>query len=702
MNMPTFFNSHNRTARAWCVGLFFLAWLVLGMAIYKDYGISWDEITERNTGIVSVNFIGERFNIKVITNNETLSKYQHIKLDLYHDRVFGPLFGIVSVILERAFHIGQGWNEREIFQFRHLLTFLTVVGGGLAIFRLSERRFGDWRIGLLTLTLFILSPRFFAESFYNNKDLVFLACFAIATNCMIRMILRPDCLSALMAAFAAAIVIDIRITGIILPAMTLTLLALRALKGENSWSTTGRAIAVYLLVICGAVVLMWPWLWGAPLTRFLEALAAFSRWVRSDSALLFMGRFIRSTNLPWEYVPVWIAVTTPLLYLGAFFIGAFATLLTVVRNGFALWKTPEQMQDLIFLGICCCPVLAVIFLHSVIYDGWRHLYFIYPAMLILATQGCLIVWKKIRQYHYLHLATLMLFVSALLFNVAWIVRAHPLQNVYFNTIAGSDWKSKFDVDYWGLANQIAFEKILEHDTNPMISIYAGSDIDLNIAIAILRPEDRARFIVVKHIDEANYVLSNYRANLTKYDAQYANLKLFYEIKIDGEIIESVYKNMDHKTLGQKILLGAPISFKNIKNSSSFLKGLNSQNPKLSSWSSQEDWGVWSAGDFVEIYFPLSDPSLQNARELILNVNALITPIHPSQKVKIFINGVADKEVTLIKTLNNSIVIPLTQKDLSQANLNIKMELPDRARPKDLGIGNDDRQLAIGITSAVFR
>ena len=700
--MHSFFSLHNRTARAWCVGLFFLAWLALGLSIYKDYGISWDEITERNTGIVSVNFIGERLNIAPIINNETLSKYQHIKLDLYHDRVFGPLFGIVSAVLERIFHIGQGWNEREIFQFRHLLTFLVVVAGGFAIFRLSERRFGDWRLGLLTLTLFILSPRFFAESFYNNKDLVFLACFAIATNCMIRLVLQPNALSALMAAFAAAIVIDIRITGIILPTMTFTLLLLRALKGENPWGSTVRAIVVYLLIICGAVVLMWPWLWGAPLTRFLEALAAFSRWVRSDSVLFFMGRFIRSTNLPWEYAPVWIAVTTPLLYLGTFFIGTLSTIASLLRNRLALWKTPEQMQDLIFLGICCCPVLAVIFLHSVIYDGWRHLYFIYPAMLLLATQGCLLVWAKLHQYRGLRTATLTLFIGGLLWNATWIARAHPLQNVYFNTLAGSDWKSKFDVDYWGLANQIALEKILEHDTQSIITIYAGSDIDLNIAVAILRPQDRARFIVVNRIEEANYILTNYRANLTVYDRQYSELELFYQIKVDGEIIESIYKNLGRKKPGEEINLREPISFKDIKNSRSYLMGLNSQNPKLSNWSSQEEWGVWSAGEFVEIRLPLSNRSLQNARELNINFNALVNPKHPEQKISLYINGMAYKEIRLTKAKNNLVVIPLTTKELSQSILTIKIELPDRARPKDLGIGNDDRQLAIGITSAVFR
>jgi hypothetical protein len=119
-DISSFFNAHNRKARAWCLGLFFLCWFALGISIYKQYGISWDESIERTTGIVSVNYLGEKLQIAPIINNETLSKFKHHQLETYPDRVFGPLFGIVSVLLERAFHIGGGWNEKEIFQFRHL------------------------------------------------------------------------------------------------------------------------------------------------------------------------------------------------------------------------------------------------------------------------------------------------------------------------------------------------------------------------------------------------------------------------------------------------------------------------------------------------------------------------------------------------------------------------------------------------------
>lgn len=702
--MSSFFNLHNRKARALCLGLFFLCWFALGISIYKQYGISWDETIERTTGIVSVNYLGEKLHLSPIINNETLSKFKHHQLETYPDRVFGPLFGIVSVLLERAFHIGEGWNEKEIFQFRHLLTFLVVLAGGFAIFRLSERRFKDWRIGLLTLTFFILSPRFFAESFYNNKDLVFLACFAIATNCMIRLVLQPGWFSALLAGFAAAIVIDIRVSGIILPVMTLTLLGLRAIKSENSWGATARSLGIYFLVICAAVVVMWPWLWSAPLSRFLEALAAFSRWVRSDSALFFMGHFIRSTSLPWEYAPVWIAITTPLLYLATFFVGALSTIGSVVRNHFALWKTPEQLQDLVFLGICCCPVLAVIFLHSVIYDGWRHLYFIYPAMLLLATKGCLLIWQQVHHRRFLRIGTLLALIATLLSTTTWMVRAHPLQNVYFNTLVGSDWKSKFDVDYWGLANRIALEYIAQQDDRPLIKVFAGSDMDLNIASVILDPTVRTRIVVVNAIGNADYILSNYRANSTDYASGNMPFDLIYQITVGNEVIESIYRRKKDFGPVPTTQLNEVMDFSKPQVSKLFLIGVGAQHATGWGWGYPESWGSWSDGEKAAMIFPL--PSIGKAKQLQISARALITPDHPKQRVVIKVDGITQKPMVLTQADGNLITIDLPDMSQSSATNNqyvtIEMDFPDRARPKDLGIGNDSRQLAIGITGAVFR
>ena len=167
------FQFHNRK---WIVSIFFLVWVLVGLSIYQHYGISLDERVERQNGMVSLIHIGNQLGISAIQNNTSLDAFRHFNLETYHDRIFGVFFSVISAFFERVvFNIGDGWNDQAIFQFRHLETFLICVAGGFALFRISERRFADWRLGLLTLSFFIFSPRFFGESFYNNKDLIFLS-----------------------------------------------------------------------------------------------------------------------------------------------------------------------------------------------------------------------------------------------------------------------------------------------------------------------------------------------------------------------------------------------------------------------------------------------------------------------------------------------------------------------------------------------
>ena len=45
------------------IGAFFFALLILGMNIYKDYGISWDERVERLDGAVSLRYINQYFGV---------------------------------------------------------------------------------------------------------------------------------------------------------------------------------------------------------------------------------------------------------------------------------------------------------------------------------------------------------------------------------------------------------------------------------------------------------------------------------------------------------------------------------------------------------------------------------------------------------------------------------------------------------------
>ena len=147
----------------WILGVLLLVSAVGGSTIYHDYGISSDEAVERNNGIITLRYVGDRLAIGRIQQDQIIQQNAYLpKLQEYFDRDYPVAFNLPAVALERLLGIGNDGDERKIYFFRHLLTFLVNLLGVVAVYNLAKRRFSDWRIGLLAATFLVLSPRFFA------------------------------------------------------------------------------------------------------------------------------------------------------------------------------------------------------------------------------------------------------------------------------------------------------------------------------------------------------------------------------------------------------------------------------------------------------------------------------------------------------------------------------------------------------------
>jgi len=114
-----------------------------------------DENESRTTGVAVLRY--------VIEGNQTLLK----SFSTY----YGPFFEVILVVMERILNLGK--NSRAIFFMRHFVTFISFYIGVFVFYLLCKNRFNSWKIGLLGSVFLILSPRIFADSFYNSKDIPF-------------------------------------------------------------------------------------------------------------------------------------------------------------------------------------------------------------------------------------------------------------------------------------------------------------------------------------------------------------------------------------------------------------------------------------------------------------------------------------------------------------------------------------------------
>ena len=309
------------------VFLFFLVFLILGLFIYKDYGISVDENFHRLMGFYWLNYIAEFFpdssiskDIGLILKNIKVSSFENINELEANDFVYGIIFDVPLAFIEVLFNIQDPLNY---FHTRHLFNFLTFFLSSIFFYKILVFRFIDWKWALLGTLFLILSPRIFANSFYNNKDIVFLSLFLISIFFAFKLLKDFNLLNCFNFSFFSALATSSRIIGflIILVFIIFFLLSLLS-KPEKNFKNL-RYIIFLLLFYSLFTVILWPYLWLDPVNNFISAFKIHASYPRS-MFLLFDSDYIKTSFLPWYYTIKWILISTPPLYIIFFFIGFFS------------------------------------------------------------------------------------------------------------------------------------------------------------------------------------------------------------------------------------------------------------------------------------------------------------------------------------------------------------------------------------------
>jgi hypothetical protein len=265
-----------------------------------------------------------------------------------------------------------------------------------------------------------------------------------------------------------------------------------------------------------------------------------------------MGTLWEASHLPWHYTLVWIAITTPVIYLIGFFAG-----LPVAMRG--IWKSPgrytaDERFDAIVIAWILLPLVAVLSLKSIVYDAWRHVFFIYPAMLLIAISGFKAIYCGLaaasrrlgpRLIGGILLAVLAAEAAGVL---AFMVRNHPHQNVYFNWLVGgtSGARYRFEMDYWGLSYRQGLERVLAGDQADRIDIFVAEPPGEH-NVGILPYGARRRLSLVERPEEARYFLGAYRSALGPYP--YTSER--WAVKVDGVSILSVFEMPSHAALQEQ-------------------------------------------------------------------------------------------------------------------------------------------------------
>ncbi len=532
--------------------VFFVIYFLIGLLIFNDYGITTDEEFQRFSGFYWLKYV------LTFTNFDELKllvdyKFNSISGLTLPNPVDFPFYGVIFdlplALLETVLGIEQSKNY---FLLRHYLNFIVFFLSAIYFFLILKNRFNNELVSNFGLMFYIGSPRIFGDSFFNNKDIVFLSLITIALFYCLNLLKNQNYRNIILFSLFSAIATGSRILGIFLPITVLAIFLFQILDKKIEKEFICK-ILMMILVYLIFTILFWPYLWSNPFSNFVKAFSIFSNYI-IDIKFLFNGDFVSSKFLPYSYLPVWISISTPIITQLLFLMGYlfyakvfFNRLINIEKsNNNNLWNNLDEKQDF-FIFFNLSVILAYLILSkTVLYNGWRQVYFLNIFIIYFTSYGInhliknIIVIERFKKYFYL---IIIFSLISIFYN---IYKLHPYQSLYFNNFSKNGVHKKFEIDYWGLSGGKFLKDITAIEKNKKVNIGVASWVPLDRSLAIIDDSIKDKInIVGQDYINADYIFSN---NITEVNSAInkkyqipKNFKKIDELVIKNILLYEVYK-----------------------------------------------------------------------------------------------------------------------------------------------------------------
>ena len=546
-------NFFEQIYRKYSIQIIFFLFLLFGLLTYKDYGVSIDEKFQRLNGFFWLEYlfnftdfqnfkylISEK--ISSITNDATLPSIKQYNF-------YGIFFDLPASFLEILFNIQ---DTNKVYNLRHLLNFLYFFLGSIFFYRILINRF-DRSSSLFGTLLFILSPRIYGESFYNSKDIIFLSFLCIAIFYCFEFYKRKKIINIILFSLFSAICIQTRIIGIFLPLVFGLFYFFSVLSYKKAISSL-KIYLLYFILTFVFLYTLWPYLWESPIINFFNIFFNLSLYT-PDIKIFFDGEYINVKYMPFDFLPTWIFISTPVINIILFIIAVillftriFKRLVTFenLNNNFDLWRSMSEKKDLFILFSFLIIFTLLISFNISLVNSWRYVFFLNIFIIYLATFSIYIFFNFLKEKNFL-LSIKIFLIILIIFNFYKLIQYHPFQGLYFNSLISKNYKSKFEVDYGSISGKHAINWILNNDDrNKKINLAVSSWSPLNRNLETFsKIQKNSIDIIGQNYTEADYIFNN---NISEVDKsihkKYDIPKDFYKIytfEIDDVIIYELFK-----------------------------------------------------------------------------------------------------------------------------------------------------------------
>ena len=510
--------------------IFFICWPLI-----DDYGFTLDDYIYYTNGENTYLYIKSIF--QFFFNNEINPSEFRTNLN-----VLPTIYELFLVLICKVFNISDFSN---IYLTAHKINFLLFFSSLIVFFIFCKKIFNNLLISILGVTFIILSPRIFAESFYNSRDIFFMCLFIFYLNSMYNFLDSRSFKNTFLFSFFTALLLNSKILGIIPVFIFLVLYLYNYLNTKKKFFKEKNNIFLFSSLSFLLIYIFWPYLWNDPINNLFFALKNVVQ-IQENIILInfYFGRYLPSDVVPWHYRLIWFLITTPVVILFLFFGGLLLFLKKLIITvgptlGNKIDFSKKEFVNIFLFFVFVLSFFILTEFNKSKYGGWRHLYFLYPIVTYFSlffVNYLINTSSKI----YINIIFIFIFVN-FAYSLNWSVKNHPHQYVFFNFLIKNYAVKNFDLDWWGISHKNSLEYILRNSEKNKIKIFAEGFTSLNDTYLSLEMEKKNR-IILSNLEEADYVIDSKmkRIRVNNNIKDNYNFKLIYELNIDDQAVNSIY------------------------------------------------------------------------------------------------------------------------------------------------------------------
>ena len=196
----------------------------------------------------------------------------------------------------------------------------------------------------------------------------------------------------------------------------------------------GQGLAI-LLIGYFAGLLFWPFALQNVFQNPLESLQVMEHY-KVSIRQIFNGQWLWSTQLPWYYLPKWLLISTPELY-----IYGFSVFLILFFRNFIKQDNKQLFYELFLLFTLFFPLVYVVIIKANLYSGVRQMLFVLPILVVFTSVGNIWIVITLFKVNYQKLGVGFIYLLLMILPIKHQAATFPADYIYFNSISGGNKKA---------------------------------------------------------------------------------------------------------------------------------------------------------------------------------------------------------------------------------------------------------------------